>query len=175
MRLLLLSCLIVLLVAACAIGDSPDAALTQMPPVTLQPAPTPIFAGECTRTADLDAWLANSHFLTQGFMDSMYGAALMNAVDARVEVIRMASLRDQMSRQPAPDCVVEAHLILLTAMGQAVDVFQAFANGDRPDLGSTVVDVRAQLDTFLAQQAELTQRLEQQYQATRTAAAPDSP
>jgi hypothetical protein len=158
------------MLAGCAIGDSPQALMTQLPPVTLNAPPTTMFAGNCELTIDLNNWLQNSVFIRRDFLDSMYGAALMNQVEMRNEVIRMAALRDQMSLTPAPDCTADAHLILVNAMTQAVDAFQAYANGDAPDLGNTIVDVRSQIDTVIAVQDELTLRLDQQYQATQTAA-----
>jgi hypothetical protein len=166
---------LMIVLAACAIGDSPEAMLTQRPPVTLNAPPTPIFEGSCDLTADLSSWLQNSVFIRRDFLDSMYGAALMNQLEMRNEVIRMAAWRDQLSTIPAPECAVEAHLILLGAMTQAVDAFQAFANGDSPDLGTTVVDVRAQIDTVTALQDSLTLQLDQQYQATQTAVGSPPP
>jgi len=165
----IMSIMLLLGLSACSIGDSPEAMMTQVPPVTLNPPPTTVFAGNCELTPDLNAWLQNSVFIRRDFLDSLYGAALMQPVEMRNEVLRMASLRDQMSLLPAPDCAADAHLIMVAAMTQAVDAFQAFANGDSQSLGNTVVDVRAQIDTAIAIQDELTLRLEQQYQATRSA------
>jgi hypothetical protein len=171
----LLSALLLMSLAACAIGDSPEAMMTQLPPVTLNVPPTTVFAGDCELTPDLNDWLQTSVFIRRDFLDTMYGAALMAPIDMRNEVVRLASLRDQMSLLFAPNCAVDAHLILVAAMTQAVDAFQAFANGDSSSLGNTVEDVRSQMDTATAIQDELTLRLDQQYQVTQTAAAAVQP
>jgi hypothetical protein len=171
----LLSAFVLLSLTACAIGDSPEALMTQLPPVTLNAPPTTVFAGDCELTVDLNDWLQSTVFIRRDFLDTMYRAALMTAIDMRNEVVRLASLRDQLSLLAAPNCAVDAHLILVAAMTQAVDAFQAFANGDASSLGNTVEDVRSQVDTATAIQDELTLRLDQQYLVTQTAAAAAQP
>jgi uncharacterized phage infection (PIP) family protein YhgE len=169
-EILLLLC--PLLFAACALGDTVDP--TPAPPLTLAPAPTLVFAGDCAVTTELDGWLQSTWFLAQDFQKELNSAAALQQSQLFDSVTRMAQLRDATNATTTPACAVETQLRLVDAMTTAVNTFQAYANGDLPDLGNTVAEVNSQLDEVIAMQNDLMQQLEAQYQQQRPTAEPES-
>jgi hypothetical protein len=164
MRRYIVRCVSVILLlasAACAINDDSDQPVSS--PVTLNPPPTAVFAGDCNLTPDLSTWLQAARSLHVDFQNTMLNAAIKGRSEMRDDVLRMASLRDRLSEIPAPDCGAAVHGLLLEAMGTAVTNFQSYINGDRESLGTTVDDVRRQFDQAVVILDELTVRLDQQY------------
>lgn len=154
--------LLPLLLAACALGDTPNP--TSAPPITLAPPPTLTFSGNCESTPELDNWLQTTNFLVSDFLTLINDTAALERGQMYESVLRLAALRDQASLTATPDCAQVVQELLNAAMNVAVDTFQAYVNGESPDLGKTVADVSNQLETVMAMQQELIARLETQYQ-----------
>ena len=157
------------LLAGCALGDLRDP--TPAPPITLPAPPTLMFIGDCERTAELDYWLQTTTYLAQDFVSQLNTAATTPREQLYNQVLRLAQLRDAVNATATPTCAVETQLRLVDAMTTAVSTFQAFANGDLPDLGNVVAEVNAQIDDVMTVQDQLTQQLEQEYQQQRTPVA----
>lgn len=149
------------LLAACALADSPTP--TAVPPITLAPPPTLTFSGNCESTPELEHWLQTTSFLAADFLTLVNDTAAMERGQMYEPVLRMAALRDQVSLTATPDCGQVVQELLNAAMSLAVDTFQAYVNGESPDLGKTVADVSDQIETVMAMQQELIARLEAQY------------
>jgi hypothetical protein len=153
--------LLPLLLAACALGDSPSP--TPPPAITLMPPPTLTFSGNCESTPELDHWLQATSFLAADFLTLVNDTAALEPPQMYESVLRMAALRDQVSLTATPDCAQVVQELLNSAMNVAVDTFQSFANGESPELGTSVGDVTNQIETVMAMQQELIARLEGQY------------
>jgi|FLYN01.1.fsa_nt_gi hypothetical protein len=152
------------LLTACALGDTPSSP-TPAPPITLAPPPTLTFSGNCESTPELDHWLQTTSFLAADFLTLVNDTAALDRGQMYEPVLRMAALRDQVSLTATPDCAQVVQELLNAAMNVAVDTFQAFANGESTELGTTVAQVSDQLETVMAMQQELIARLEAQYRA----------
>jgi hypothetical protein len=154
------------LFAACALQDAP--AVPTAPPITLAAPPTLTFSGSCDLTPELDHWLQSTTFLASDFLTVVNDTAALDRSQMYESVLRLAALRDQTSLTPTPDCAQVVQELLNSAMNVAVDTFQAYSNGEAPDLGTTVADVSNQIETVMAMQQELIARLEAQYRAEQT-------
>jgi hypothetical protein len=165
-KLKILCLLLPCLLAACALGDVPNS--MPIPPVTLVPPATLTFEGNCEANAELDHWLQSSSFLAADFLTEINTAAALDRGEMYEPVLRLASLRDQLNRAPAPDCAHVVHELLSVAMSAGVDAFQAYVNGDTSELGTTIADVSNQIETVMAMQQELIARLEEQYRQEQT-------
>ncbi|HEX2906412.1 MAG TPA: hypothetical protein VHO69_06090 [Phototrophicaceae bacterium] len=161
-KLVLLLPLLLLALAACAAAGV-SVTDTPLPPLTLQPPPKITFSGACSLTSDLEAWLQTTSQLASEFLTQMTNAAAQERAAMRETVLTMAALRDSAHLIATPDCALETEIMLSDAMNQAVDMFQAYVNGDRVDLGNTVADVTDRLERVIAQQAELALQLEAQF------------
>jgi hypothetical protein len=159
LSLLILLIVLLWLLPACAVNDVPT---TPPPLITLESPPTPVFAGSCDMTRVLETWLQKSSFMKVNFLQLITDAA-EKSVNISATVRHMANERDAASSLQIPDCAVEAHLLLVDAMTQAVEVFQAYNNGDRKDLGNILEDTQNRLDMVTVIQDELAVRLEAQY------------
>jgi hypothetical protein len=160
-----------LLASACAIGDAGTPTLA--PPVTLMPPPEITFQGDCNVTHDLEMWLQISTQLRDQFLTLMNETAAKNKGEMRDGVLMMGALRDSMHQVVTPDCAVEIELALSDTINQAVTAFQAYINGDRPDLGDTIARVTERMEAITLIQDQLALRMETQLQqAQATAAAP---
>lgn len=159
-----------LLLAACAIGDAGNP--TPAPPVTLIPPPEITFRGNCAATRELEMWLQVSTRLATDFLATMNNAAAQNRAEMREAVFTMAALRDSAHQTTTPDCAVDAEILLSDAMNKAILAFQAFVNGDRPDLGNTVAEVNDQIEQVIAIQNELILRMETQIRESLATTAP---
>ncbi len=153
--------LLPVLLAACALGDNPSP--TPPPPITLAPPPTLTFSGNCESTPELNHWLQTTTFLAADFLTLVNDTAALEPGQMYESILRMAALRDQVSLTATPDCGQVVQELLNSAMNVAVDVFQAYANGQSSELGTSVADVSNQLETVMAMQQELIARLEAQY------------
>jgi hypothetical protein len=160
--ILILSLILVIVAAACAIADSP---VKQGPPLTLWPPPTPVFDDDisCDDTAALESWLQSSTFMKEDFLDLAKATKDKRRGDIHDDVAELAARRDKMSAIAVPDCTTEAHIMIVDAMNKAVTVFLEYNNGDREELGDIVNRTEASFDAAGIIQAELTDRLEQQY------------
>ncbi len=154
------------LLAACALQDAP--APSPAPPITLAAPPTLTFSGNCESTPELDHWLQATSFLAADFLTLVNDTAALDRSAMYESVLRMAALRDQTSLTVTPDCAQVVHELLNAAMNVAVDTFQAYSNGESPDLGAAVADISNQIETVMAMQQELIARLEAQYLAEQT-------
>jgi hypothetical protein len=150
-----------LLLAACALGDTPSP--TPAPPITLAPPPTLTFSGNCESTPELDHWLQTTSFLAADFLTLVNDTAALDPGQMYDSVLRMAALRDQVSLTATPDCAQVVQELLNSAMSVAVDTFQTYANGQSSELGTEVANVSNQIETVMAMQQELIARLEAQY------------
>lgn len=159
----ILPALLMLCLPACALGE--EAAATPAPPITL-PAPPPLLMeGDCTGTAGLDEWLQTTELHIAEFQNTVNSAANQPREQLYEPVVHMARVRDATNALAAPDCVVSTHLLLVETMNNAIDNFQAYANGDQDSLGSTVPETISQFDRVIAGHNELKARLEAQYQS----------
>lgn len=160
-----------LLLAACAIGDvgSPP---TAAPPVTFSAPPSITFQGSCNVNHDLEMWLQISTQIRDDFLTAMNAAAAKNKEEMRDDVLMMAAVRDAAHNIITPDCASDVELALTDTMTETVNTFQAYINGDRPDLGNTVATATARLEQITAIQNELTVRLETQFRQAEQTAAP---
>lgn len=152
------------LLAACAINDVPQP--TPLAPITIEPPPNVSLAGTCANTPELEAWLQTSALILADFRTRLDAAALKQPADLHDDIQAMLVLRDNVFRTPAPDCAVEAHTALTTAVSQGVELFTGYYNGAAGDVASAVAEIRTELDRAAALQQDLIVRLEQQYQAT---------
>lgn len=163
MRAILRYCLIalsLLMLTACAIGDAPVGTPV---PITLEPPPPTVFAGDCSQTQGLDTWAQASEFFVAEFMKSVNTAATQSREEMHDTVIYMSKVRDETSKVVTPDCAQDVQAMLINSMNKAVDNFQAFANGDVASLGNIVAEIIGELDRVVARQNELKARLETQY------------
>lgn len=152
-----------IMLSACALRDVP---VTAPPVISLAPMVTPVFVGTCDDNKLLEAWLQSAGFGSSDFMEILEAAAALNRADSYESILQMIGRREQLSRIPVPDCAIEAHLLLIDALSKAVEVFVAYNNGDRADLGAIIEDTRKRLDMVKVIELELTDRLEQQYSRT---------
>lgn len=154
--------LIALLLAACALQDVP---LTPPPPITLIPEATPVFSGSCEETRQLEAWLQSASFGRIDFMTLLEQSRDLQRGEALYDnILLMIGRRDQLSKTPAPDCAVEAHLVLLDAMAKAIRAFARYNNGEAVDLRAAADDAEKRLQMAGVIEVELVERLEQQYE-----------
>jgi hypothetical protein len=149
-----------LLLAGCGLGETPGA--TPLP-LTVNAPPPVVVAGDCNLTPELEAWLQTSVQLREDFRLILDTAQAQPRADVRDSVLRMIELRDALNATVTPDCAQEAQLLLSTAMGQAITVFQEFNNGTRDSIGSVVNEVSVQIEAAGAIQDELQIRMDQQY------------
>jgi hypothetical protein len=145
--------LLVPLLVACALQDTPT--VSPPPPIT-------------DSTPELDHWLQATSFLAADFLTLVNDTAALDRSAMYESVLRMAALRDQTSLTATPDCAQVVQELLNAAMNVAVDTFQAYSNGESPDLGAAVADVSNQIETVMAMQQELIARLEAQYLAEQS-------
>jgi hypothetical protein len=150
-----------LLAAACALAEGPTP--TPPPPITLAAPPPLVLQGDCETTGGLDSWLQSSVFYVTEFQAAVNRAAGLQRGELFDTVVMMARIRDAASETAAPECAVPVHLMMVETFKSTVDVFQMYANGERDNLGNTVVDTIGQLDRIVAGQNELKARLEAQY------------
>jgi hypothetical protein len=158
--------MMVILLAACALGDAPGT--TTAPPVTLNAPPTLVFAGDCEGTEELNMWLQSMDFLVPEFLNTVNSMANLTREAMRERVIHLAGIRDQASEVATPDCAQHVQLLLTEAMNTAVTNFQAYANGDLQDLGNIVAEIIGQIDRVIAAQNDLITQLEEKFQQQRT-------
>jgi hypothetical protein len=159
-----------LMLVACALGDVSSA--TSQPPITLAPPPALVLSGNCDDTKALEFWLQVTSQLVSDFQTQMNAAAAKPKIEMYTDVLNLAAIRDAAFAAPTPDCAQEAELTLSDAMSQAVSRLQAYFNGDVPDLGNIVTDANTKLDTVIAQQTELLNRLNAQFQQQVATATP---
>lgn len=168
------SLLIPMLLAACALGDVPPTA-TAPPPVTVQPAPTLMFAGSCASTKELETWLQITSLLAADFLAQMNTAAGLDRNALYEPIAAMVQMRDSVFAAATPDCAIAAQLLLTDAMDQAVLTFQQIANGDLADPREAIARITTQIEQALALQTELAQRMEQQFREAAQATASAQP
>ncbi len=149
--------------AACALGDTP--APTSIPPVTLRPPNTPIFSGDCEGTAELNAWLESADFLVGEYLNTINSMSNLTPEAMREKVIYLGRVRDEAVKTVTPECAQQIHTLMLDSMNNAVDHFQAYANGDADNLGAIIAEVIGQIDRIIAAQDELKNCLEAQFQS----------
>ncbi len=162
----LLPVLLLLFLSACALGEGAET--TPAPPLTLPPPPPLRIEGDCVRTEALDTWLQSTELFVSEFLSAVNTAANQQRGELHGTVVRMARVRDAANITAAPDCVVNIHLLFVETMNTAIDSLQAYANGDRDNLGNLVPETISQLDRVTAGHNELKARLEAQYQSQRT-------
>ena len=158
---ILCSVLLLLLLSSCALAEGPPA--TPAPPITLAAPPPVALEGDCTVTSGLDNWLQSTELFVSDFMSTLNDAANKPREALYEDVILMSRLRDATSELVAPECVIPTHLLLVDTMNTVVENFQAYANGDRDELGNTVPEAIGQFDRVIAGQNDLKARLEVQY------------
>jgi hypothetical protein len=164
--------LLALLLTACSIGEE-QSSTPAAPPLTLAAPPEITFQGDCNVTPELEQWLQITTRLAGDFYTLVNAAAALSREQVRDSIVQMSALRDALHQVVTPECAVDAEIILSDAMTQAVDAFQAYANGDRADLGNTVAEVTGKIEQAVAIQDELVVRLEAQFQqAQATITAP---
>lgn len=161
---LVISLLVALPLAACAINDVPQP--TPLAPITIEPPPDVSLAGTCTNTPELEAWLQTSALILADFRTRLDDAALKQPAELNQDIQALLVLRDNVFSIPAPDCAVEAHTALTTAVSQGVELFTGYYNGAAGDIARAVAEIKTELDRVAALQQDLIVRLEQQYQST---------
>lgn len=154
-----------ILLGGCALSEDP--VLTPPPPLTIMPGPTPILAGACELTRDLNEWLQASTFYAAEFGARLNAMSNQGRGTIYAYVQELAEMRNALSAVPAPDCTHTLHQLLLTTMDRAISTYQAFANGEVEQIGGTLSEVIGQLDRVAAGHAELTARLQAQFEAER--------
>ena len=154
-----------LLLLTLVVSCMPQAMGTPPPPLTLTPPPTLTFTGECTDSRDLSNWLEFSTFYVGEFRELVSAAAAKHVNDTYDDVVMMGRLRADFSTIAAPDCAQTAQQMIVGAMTQAVDSFQAVMNQDADGLGDTVAEVLGQFDQVAVIQNELMAQLESQLRA----------
>jgi hypothetical protein len=147
---------LILLLAACALGDTSTP--TPVPPLT--------FAGDCAYTPDLEIWLQVTTQLANDFLTQLNTSDMNDRSAARETVIRLAEMRTAAHQIQTPDCASDVQITLSDAMNRAVVAFQAFANGENTSLDSAVAQARGQIEQVIAQQNDLIARLESQLTGT---------
>jgi hypothetical protein len=157
--------LCVLLLTGCALGDVPEP--TAGPPLTVQPGPTPVFAGDCIGTRELNQWLESSTFYAAQFTEQINALASANRNQVYAGVLELVNMRNALSTVPTPDCAEALHRLLLDAMETGINAYQAYANGDAENISSTVAEVVGQIDRVNAGHNELIARLQTQFEAER--------
>ncbi len=162
-RALCLCLLCMLALVACGNSDEPT---LDLPPLTLPPPPTPIFAGTCTDTATLEGWLQTILFQQRDFMELMDGTESNGRASETLylNVEQMALLRNRISEEPAPDCTENLHREILSIMQEVLDGFQEYVNGDNRNLSSLVENGHSRFNALLPEQTELLNQLDQQFQ-----------
>ncbi len=161
---------LLLLLAGCAIGETSTP--TPPPPVTIVPPPEITFQGDCNVTHDLEMWLQVSTQLRDDFLTAMNETAAKSKNEMRDGILMMAAVRDAAHKIVTPDCAADVETTLSDTMNEAVSVFQAYFNDDRPDLGNTVATVTQRFEQITALQNELVVRMETQIQQAQATTAP---
>lgn len=148
--------ILVPLLSACALGETGPTPL----PVTLPPAPTLLFAGQCEITADLEDWLESTYFLLEDFTTVLLGLSGQSRAEIQDDLNRMVELRNALNGRPAPDCAGTGQTQLSDAMTRAISGTQQYINGDLGDVAGIVGEVSTQLDAFRVLHGELQARFE---------------
>lgn len=162
-RIVCLCALFAVLAVSCGPGASAPA--VTVPPLTVSPPPTPAFSGTCDTSRDLANWLESSMFYAQEFAD-LVSQAVGKPVAGMVEdVVYMARMRADFGQVAAPDCAENTQRMILEAMTDAVEGFQAFINGEASQVDGVAADVLRQMDQVSASHDGLMARLETQLQA----------
>lgn len=142
--------------SACALGDQGPTPF----PVTLPPAPTLVFSGECTLTADLEDWLETTYFLKEDFALVVSGLPNQTRAEIQDDFNRMVDLRNALNGLETPDCAVQAQSALSDAMTAAITGVQRYINGEVGDVNGIVESANAQLTAFSNLHSELQARFE---------------
>lgn len=163
MRLLVMMCA-ALLLAACGQEEPYTPATISM---TSSPAQDLIFVGGCA-SADLENWLEHTDFLEMEFVRTMLDSVALPPGEVGPAIQRMGELRNAFADVPAPDeCAAEVHRSISMLMENGLAAFQAYANGAAIQLQTAAADASAALTEIRSQQAQLIQRLEEQFSAER--------
>lgn len=164
-RYILLS-LLLLTVAGCAIGDVPgQAEVTPLPPLTIAPPQTAVFAGDCENTPELDAWLQSATLFVAEFQTGINTILTQDRAEMYETVVHLARVRDATHNTVTPACAEDLQRLMLDMMDGAVTTLQAYVNGDTDDLGNLLPETIATIDRIIAGQNELITQLEAQFQA----------
>ncbi len=179
MRRLLL--LIVLLTAACAVGDvgqTPsvptnvvEATVPPLPtepptpqlPLTLPAVPAVQYAGLCADTRPLENWLQISTRLVADFQTSLSSAVSLPATVVYDITVNMAAIRDAAAVIQTPDCAAATQIIMLDTFNRAIPPFQAYSNGEPVDLTPVIAEVNSLLEVVKVQQNQLLEQLNAQF------------
>ncbi len=135
--------------------------------ITVPAAQDLIFVGGCA-SADLENWLENTDFLETEFVRTMLDSVALPSGEVGPAIQRMVELRNAFADVPAPnECAAEIHRNISALMENGLAAFQAYANGAAIQLQAAAADASAALTNIRSQQAQLIQRLEEQFNAER--------
>jgi len=129
-RVLLIT-IIVLSAAALALsacGDDGDS----LPPsviITVQPEPVATTIPGCVST-DLEAWYEVASTLVFTFRDEARAGVDVKAIEIAPVVNRLVELRDAIGRQPAPECAVMTHNMIMLYVRDILNAYQRYGNGE---------------------------------------------
>ena len=127
----------VLVISAC--GDDGD----KLPPsviITIQPEPVATVIAGCTST-DLEAWYEVVSTLITTYRDESRAGVNVKPGDVGPIVNRLVELRDVIGRQPAPECAVLTHNMIMLYIRDILAAYQRYGNGDLSQDG-----LKAQID-----------------------------
>jgi hypothetical protein len=162
-RHLLVLCLLLSSLSACAINDSGVKAT--LPPITLNAPAALVVEGNCTITGALEAWLQVTVPTRQEFQSRLEEAVAKNAEDVRDDTIYLAGLRDTVANTHVPDCGAEVQGVLVKAMVGGVEALQAYFNHTlTTDLNTALAEARKGLNQATSIQNDLVTRMKNQYQ-----------
>lgn len=158
MRTLILFSLVLVLSGCGGVGVEP----TALPPLTLNPPPTPILRGDCNVTDELENWLRLAAYSRRDFLELVQEAGSRNRHTLFADTIEMDALLQSLAGRPAPDCAQELQEALLGIMGETTLLFQEYVNGDRDDLSVIVENATRELQLTAQTLSELEHRLQLQ-------------
>ncbi len=115
----------VLVISAC--GDDGD----NLPPsviITIQPEPVATVLPGCVST-DLEGWYEVVSTLIITYRDESRAAVDVEPAEVAPVVNRLVELRDAMGRQPAPECAVLTHNMVMLYVRDILTAYQRYGNG----------------------------------------------
>lgn len=148
------------LLAACGgVGQ----VVTEPPPLTFTPPPTPFVQGDCTLTTELESWLQTVTLRQREFARLVEDADSKSREALYADVERMGQILNSVSALPAPICAEQSQRAVIDAMILTADGFQAYVNQEREDLTTLVAEARRNFEGAVIALDNLAAQLEQQY------------
>ncbi len=143
--------------ASCAVTSE---TAIDLPPLTLEPAPTTTFSGLCDERGVLEDWLQTVEFQQRDFVMLMRDGIDKSPDDLYLDVEQMARIRNRIAEDPVPDCAEDAFTSIMEAMEVVLRQFQSYTNGQAVDLSDVIQTVEPLITTFENQRDALITQLE---------------